>query len=67
MTSDRTSDTLTRGAVTYRLIETRDGTRLFDAGPNEPLPYAVFSGDTLVARCADRVTAGWIMDLLQED
>ena len=58
---------LVRGNVRYALLEQRGGVSLMDAGPNEPLPYAVFAGETLVARCADRVTAGWILDFLEED
>ncbi len=68
MTADRTSDTLTRGAVTYQLIEQRGGIRLMDAGPNEPLPYAIFDPQgVLLARLANRLLATWLMNCLEED
>jgi hypothetical protein len=57
--------TLTKDYVNFTVIERRGGCRVGYA-PREPLPYALFNmKGQCVARVADRVMAGWLLDCLE--
>jgi hypothetical protein len=61
ITSWNGPDTIVRGPIAFVVIARRGQTRI-GYNPREVLPYIVAQGENVIARCADRVSAAWIMD-----